>query len=113
MRGVVIFLTLFILPCELYPQKTQLNFTFLENKGQVIDQNNNPSPSVLFLLPAQGMNVQLRRCGFSYDLLSPGKQGQAKSLTSSSIPIKGRPSKEEEFLKPPDTIAKVKSSKTL
>ena len=41
---------------------------FIENKGQIIDQNNNPNPAVLFLLNTPGMNVQLRRGGFSYDL---------------------------------------------
>ncbi|MEI6899407.1 MAG: FISUMP domain-containing protein, partial [Bacteroidota bacterium] len=39
-----------------------------ENKGQVIDQNNNLNPAVLYLLNTPGMNVQLRRGGFSYDL---------------------------------------------
>jgi hypothetical protein len=42
--------------------------TFIENKGQIIDQNNRPNPAVLYLLNTPGMNVQLRRGGFSYDL---------------------------------------------
>jgi uncharacterized protein (TIGR02145 family) len=41
---------------------------FIENKGQIIDQKNNPNPSVLYLLNTPGMNVQLRKGGFSYDL---------------------------------------------
>ncbi len=41
---------------------------FIENKGQIIDQNNNSNPAVLYLLNMPGMNVQLRKCGFSYDL---------------------------------------------
>ena len=44
---------------------------FIENKGQIIDQKNNPNPAVLYLLNTPGMNVQLRRGGFSYDLYSP------------------------------------------
>ena len=43
---------------------------FIENKGQIIDQNNKPNSSVLYLLNTPGMNVQLRRGGFSYDLYS-------------------------------------------
>jgi uncharacterized protein (TIGR02145 family) len=43
-------------------------YLFIENKGQIIDQNNNPNPSVLYLLNTPGMNVQLRKTGFSYDL---------------------------------------------
>jgi uncharacterized protein (TIGR02145 family) len=41
---------------------------FIENKGQIIDQNNKPNPAVLYLLNTPGMNVQLRKGGFSYDL---------------------------------------------
>ncbi|MEI6899015.1 MAG: hypothetical protein WCL00_03995, partial [Bacteroidota bacterium] len=41
---------------------------FIENKGQIIDQNNKPNPNVLYLLNSPGMNVQLRRGGFSYDV---------------------------------------------
>jgi uncharacterized protein (TIGR02145 family) len=41
---------------------------FIENKGQIIDQNNHPNPSVLYLLSTPGMNVQLRTAGFSYDI---------------------------------------------
>ena len=41
---------------------------FIENKGQIIDKNNKPNPVVLYLLNTPGMNVQLRRGGFSYDL---------------------------------------------
>jgi hypothetical protein len=41
---------------------------FIENKGQIIDQNNKLNPAVLYLLNTPGMNVQLRKGGFSYDL---------------------------------------------
>ena len=44
---------------------------FIENKGQIIDQNNKLNPAVLYLLNTPGMNVQLRKGGFSYDLYSP------------------------------------------
>jgi uncharacterized protein (TIGR02145 family) len=62
------------------PGKQSLNSRvksgFIENKGQVIDQNNKPNPSVLYLLNTPGMNVQLRRSGFSYDLFTvTGSQG--------------------------------------
>jgi hypothetical protein len=40
---------------------------FIENKGQIVDQYYNPNPYVLYLLPTPGLNVQLRRGGFSYD----------------------------------------------
>ncbi len=43
---------------------------FIENKGQIIDQKKKPNPGVLYLLNTPGLNVLLRRCGFSYDVYS-------------------------------------------
>jgi len=43
---------------------------FIENKGQIVDQNDKPNPAVLYLLNIPGMNVQLRKNGFSYDMYS-------------------------------------------
>ena len=43
---------------------------FIENRGQIIDQHYKANSSVLFLLTTPGMNVQLRRGGFSYDVYS-------------------------------------------
>ncbi|MFC2114614.1 SBBP repeat-containing protein, partial [Bacteroidota bacterium] len=40
---------------------------FIENKGQIIDQNNILNPSVKYLLNMPGLNVQLTSNGFSYD----------------------------------------------
>src|SRR5690606_4305125 len=47
--------------------KTKLQFGFIENKGQIINQNNQPAKEVLYLLNTPGLNVQLRKGGFSYD----------------------------------------------
>ena len=43
---------------------------FVENKGQIVDQHNNPNSEVLYLLNNPGLNVQLRKMGFSYDVYS-------------------------------------------
>ena len=40
---------------------------FIENKGQVLDQNHQANPGVKFLYSSPGFNVQLRKTGFSYD----------------------------------------------
>jgi len=45
----------------------QFSLGFIENKGQIIDQNNNPNHEVKFLLNTSGLNVQLKTNGFSYD----------------------------------------------
>ena len=41
---------------------------FIENKGQIVDQDGKPNADVKFLFRGRGMNVQLRAHGFSYDL---------------------------------------------
>jgi len=40
---------------------------FMENKGQLVDQNQLPAPGVKYLFNSPGFNVQLRQTGFSYD----------------------------------------------
>jgi gliding motility-associated-like protein len=41
---------------------------FKENKGQIIDQKGKPNNAVKYLLNSGGLNVQLRKNGFSYDV---------------------------------------------
>lgn len=72
---IILFFS-FVSICQSLPAnnpslKTPSISAFIENKGQIIDQKNNPNPDVLYLLNTPGFNVQLRRWGFSYDLYSP------------------------------------------
>lgn len=60
---------------------------FIENKGQIINQNNKPNPAVLYILNTPGMNVQLRRSGFSYDVYSVSDQQSAVSSLDPSSSI--------------------------
>lgn len=46
---------------------------FIENKGQIVDQKSKPNPSVKYLLNTNGLNVQLREKGFSYDVYETEK----------------------------------------
>ena len=41
---------------------------FIKNYGQVVDQNSIPNDAVRYLLNTNGLNVQLRASGFSYDV---------------------------------------------
>jgi uncharacterized protein (TIGR02145 family) len=59
---------------------------FIENKGQIIDQNNKPNPAVLYLLNTPGMNVQLRSSGWSYDVYKVSSQQSAVSSPQSRFP---------------------------
>ena len=51
-----------------FSQKNRNTVGFIENKGQIIDQNQKENKSVLYLLNTNGLNVQLRKNGFSYDV---------------------------------------------
>jgi Beta-propeller repeat len=44
-------------------------YGFIQNKGQIIDQNNQANPSVLYLYNGNGLRVQLRKGGFSYEVM--------------------------------------------
>lgn len=50
---------------------------FIQNKGQILDQNFQPNNDVLFLFSGNGIKVQLRKNGYSYEVFSannfPGK----------------------------------------
>ncbi len=43
-------------------------YGFIENKGQIMDQNRLPNPEVLYLLKGKGLHVQLKQSGFSYEV---------------------------------------------
>lgn len=48
---------------------------FIQNKGQILDQKGRPASAVQFVLPlGNGLNVQLRKTGFSYDTYRHNEQ---------------------------------------
>ncbi|MBK6950090.1 MAG: gliding motility-associated C-terminal domain-containing protein [Haliscomenobacter sp.] len=71
MHGTRFPLLAFLLVFALSPWGLQAQegpYGFLENKGQIRDQWGQPNPDALFLLPSgNGLQVQLRKDGFSYD----------------------------------------------
>lgn len=52
---------------------------FEENKGQLIDQNGTPNDDVLYIFHGNGINLQLRKTGFSYDLFQIANSASAES----------------------------------
>ncbi len=60
---------------------------FIRNEGQIVDQDYQRNPEVLFLLPGEGVNVQLRKTGFSYDTWKEqsGSDSVDLNLESSSL----------------------------
>jgi hypothetical protein len=71
-----LLLVFFVLVVALNANANNINkpvssqYGFIENKGQIIDQNNNPNPSVLYLYNGNGLRVQLRKEGFSYEVIN-------------------------------------------
>jgi len=57
---------------------------FVENLGQIMDQNQLPNNQVLFLLNASHYNIQLRKGGFSYDTYRIEALKNEEALTDSS-----------------------------
>lgn len=83
------FLFLLVLTINTIAQNKSNSIGFKENKGQVIDQNGKPNNAVKYLLNTNGLNVQLKQNGFSYDIYEtkklPIKQRIEDNNTFSSI----------------------------
>ena len=70
---------------------------FIENKGQIIDQNNNLNPSVLYLYNGNGLHVQLKQSGFSYEVWKVAKWASgSQPLAVSKNPLPTANSKQLE-----------------
>ena len=70
MSKFYLFLLLFI-ASFLFSQKhskTNSGFNFYENRGQIIDQNGKQNTGIKFLFNSPGLNVQIKKSGFSYDV---------------------------------------------
>jgi hypothetical protein len=52
---------------------------YIENKGQIIDQNNKLNPDVKYLFNSNGLNIQLKANGFSYDTYTIEKNPLSKT----------------------------------
>lgn len=77
-------LSFFLLPAQDLQNISKTNKKpisgFIENKGQIYDQNNNPNPEVRYLLnTGKGLNVQLKTNSFSYDTYIIEKKEREKN----------------------------------
>jgi len=80
-------LLFFVFIHALYSQESQtLNSEkgFIENKGQIIDQYKKINNDVLYTLNTSGLNVQLRKTGFSYDFYEVSKKPSSTKNTNAS-----------------------------
>ena len=85
------FILIMLIGISSIAQNKNNSIGFKENKGQITDQNGKPNNAVKFLLNTNGLNVQLRQNGFSYDIYEtkkiPAKQRIDENNTFSSIGI--------------------------
>lgn len=66
-------------------------FGFIENKGQIIDQYNQPNKDILYLYNGNNFHVQLKQNGFSYELIKTEtkvKFGNGKINNTQLLPNK-------------------------
>lgn len=68
---IFVVLTVFllcVLPALHATQKpAKVVYGYMENKGQIVDQNDQPRPDLLFMYVDDGFRVHLRQNGFSYE----------------------------------------------
>lgn len=97
------FTFLALLVCSLWvklqaketPKTINQSIGYIENKGQIIDQNNHLNPSVKYLYNGNGLNVQLRANGFSYDTYTIERKPRVKSDSEQKIPEKFKETEED------------------
>lgn len=84
---ILLLLLVIILP--LFAQNKNQPAGFKENKGQIMDQNGKSNTAVKYLLNSKGLNVQLKKNGFSYDIYEtkkhPVKHHSKENLASSPL----------------------------
>jgi hypothetical protein len=74
---------------------TKLTYGFVENRGQILDQDSQPNPEAKFILALSNANVILRKDGFSYDTYivqddSIDKVIKKDELSEMGLPTKAR-----------------------
>ncbi|MBV2165929.1 MAG: T9SS type B sorting domain-containing protein [Kaistella sp.] len=70
MKKTLLLAFFFSLSASLFSQKIQTgsNAFFYENKGQIVNQDGKENSAVRYLFHSNGLNVQIKKEGFSYDV---------------------------------------------
>ncbi|MFZ4800280.1 MAG: hypothetical protein ACOYMA_22515, partial [Bacteroidia bacterium] len=64
---------------------TKIQYGFVENKGQIVDQYNQPNKEVLYKLTCKGLNVHLRQNSFSYEVIKKQLLPNTKNVDEKSL----------------------------
>ena len=91
----LVFFSLFI--TLTFSQVKNNSIGFIENKGQIINQKSKPNTAVKYLLNTNGLNVQLKENGFSYDVYETKKHPKKKTKETNSIENSSKNNQEPEF----------------
>lgn len=80
MKKLLLFIFLFSSEVFLFGQhsNTDSDYPFFENKGQIINQDGKENPAVKYLFNGNGLNVQIKKEGFSYDVYEVKKSFKNK-----------------------------------
>lgn len=87
MKRIFTIVFLSIATFLLAQNKYQNQYYFYENKGQIIDQKAKPNPEVKYLFNSAGLNVQIKKTGFSYDVYEVEKKVSKKKQATSENTI--------------------------
>lgn len=68
-------------------QPGSMPYGFIENKGQILNQYNQPNTAVLYLYSGNGLQVQLRKNAFSYEVIKTERTPRRDSLLFPSDPF--------------------------
>ncbi|WET01580.1 T9SS type B sorting domain-containing protein [Flavobacterium sp. YJ01] len=85
MKQILLFI-FFLITVHLFSQNKNQSIGFKENKGQIVDQNGKSNTAVKYLLNTNGLNVQLKKNGFSYDVYEVKKTPIVRSKTAKTLP---------------------------
>lgn len=92
-----LLIIILILATNSFAQNNNHNIGFKENKGQIIDQKGKPNPDVKYLLNTNGLNVQIKTNGFSYDIYETKKHPLTKKQKA-KLPPSVHPENDKEKL---------------
>ncbi|RED23827.1 gliding motility-associated-like protein [Flavobacterium cutihirudinis] len=94
-----LLLIFFLIASQLFSQNKNQSIGFKENKGQIVDQKGKPNTAVKYLLNTNGLNVQLKKDGFSYDIYEVKKTPIKKPRNPKELYSHAHNSHKEELRK--------------
>ena len=89
MKKYLLSVLLLLALIPFYAQRTtdtHTNYSFYENKGQIVNQDGNVRSDVKYLFVSSGLNVQLKQTGFSYDIYESDRKAQKSPILDEEKP---------------------------